>query len=167
MQALKHSMQWGSDQSTRDRRQRAWRARRGEEGQSMLEMTVGVVFLLIIVLILFEMAMLFYSYIAVLNASREGAVYASAHPEMTETQSQQYQSVAAAEAQAAGLNTDPAFFIVDPPQTPNGTAPLNPIIVRVHYQLINSTQGVVLPILGRMGLFQQVWMTGRTEMPIR
>jgi hypothetical protein len=167
MQALKHLTQWGSDQSTRDRRQRSWRAPRGEEGQSMLEMTVGTIFLLIIVLILFEMAMLFYSYIAVLNASREGAVYASAYPEMTQAQSEQYQSVAAAEAQAAGLNTDPAFFIVDPPETPNGTAALSPIIVRVHYQLINPTHGVVLPILGRMGLFQQVWMTGRTEMPIR
>jgi len=167
MKALNHPTQWDSDQPTHDRQQRSWRAGRGEEGQSMLEMTVGVIFLLIIVLILFEMAMLFYSYIAVLNASREGAVYASAYPEMTQSQSQQYQSVAAAEAQAAGLNTDPAFFIVDPPETPNGTAPLNPIIVRVHYQLINPTQGVILPILGRMGLFQQAWMTGRTEMPIR
>lgn len=138
-----------------------------EEGQSMLEMTVGAIFLLIIVLILFEMAMLFYSYIAVLNASREGAVYASAHADMNATQYQSYQQVTTAEAQAAGLNTDPAHFVVDAPETPDGKAPLQPIIVRVHYQLINPTQGILLPVMGRMGLFQTVWMTGETKMPIR
>jgi Zn-dependent protease with chaperone function len=138
-----------------------------EEGQSMLEMTVGVIFLLIIVLILFEMAMLFYSYIAVLNASREGAVYASAYPDMNGTQYQRYENITTAEAQAAGLNTDPAFFVVDAPETPNGNEPLQPIIVRVHYQLINPTQGILLPVMGRMGLFQSAWMTGETKMPIR
>lgn len=138
-----------------------------EEGQSMLEMTIGVIFLLIIVLILFEMAMLFHSYIAVLNASREGAVYASAHPDMNATEYQRYENVTTSEAQAAGLNTDPALFVVDAPETPNGSDPLQPIIVRVHYQLINPTQGVLLPVMGRMGLFQSAWMTGETKMPIR
>jgi hypothetical protein len=138
-----------------------------EEGQSMLEMTVGTIFLLIIVLILFEMAMLFYSYIAVLNASREGAVYASAHADMDATEYQRYENITAAEAQAAGLNTDPAFFVVDAPTTPSGNTPLQPIIVRVHYQLINPTQGILLPVMGRMGLFQSAWMTGETKMPIR
>jgi hypothetical protein len=128
---------------------------------------MGLVFLLLIVLILFEMAMLFYSYIAILNASREGAVYASLYPAMTEYQRQRYESIASAEAQAAGLNTDPEFFIVDPPEAPAGTGPLNPVIVRVHYQLLNPSQGVVLPILARMGLFESAWMTGITEMPIR
>jgi hypothetical protein len=140
---------------------------RREEGQSMLEMTVGAIFLLIIVLILFEMAMLFYSYIAVLNASREGAVYASAHPDMSATEIQRYKNVTTAEAQAAGLNTDPAFFVIDAPATPNGNDPLQPIIVRVHYRLINPTQGILLPVMGRMGLFQSAWMTGETKMPIR
>ena len=139
----------------------------GEEGQSMLEMTIGLIFLLIVVLILFEMAMLFYSYIAVLNASREGAVYASANPVMTSTEYDRYQSVTATEAQAAGLNTDPAFFVVDAPSTPDGIDPLQPIIVRVHYKLINPTQGIFLPVMGRMGLFQSTWMTGETKMPIR
>ena len=138
-----------------------------EEGQSMLEMTIGVIFLLIIVLILFEMAMLFYSYIAVLNASREGAVYASANPEMSAAQYQRYENITTAEAQAAGLNTDPSFFVIDAPETPDGSEPLQPIIVRVHYQLINPTQGILLPVMGRMGLFQSAWMTGETKMPIR
>jgi hypothetical protein len=141
-----------------------------EEGQSMLEMTFGVIFLVLIILILFEMALLFYSYIALLNASREGAVYASLYPDIADTTDphySQYESIVAAEAQAAGLNTDPAVFEVFLPETPQGIDPLDPVIVKVSYQIINPTQGIVLPMLGRMGLFQSAWMTARTEMPIR
>jgi hypothetical protein len=136
----------------------------------MLEMTFGLVFLVIIILILFEMALLFYSYIALLNASREGAVYASLFPDIRDTGNphfSQYESIVTAEAQAAGLNTDPAVFEVFLPETPQGIDPLDPVIVKVSYQIINPTQGVVLPLLGRMGLFQGAWMTARTEMPIR
>jgi hypothetical protein len=149
---------------------RLWRhfsLRSREEGQSMLEMSVGMIFLLIIVLVLFEMAMVFYSYIAVLNASREGAVYASIYPAMNSAQFEQYQRIASSEAEAAGLNTDPNFFKVDAPEAPEGTTFPGKVIVRVHYQLINPSQGVFLPLLGRMGLFQSAWMTGETEMPIR
>jgi hypothetical protein len=131
----------------------------------MLEMAFGLVFLLIIVLIVFEMAMLFYSYIALLNASREGAVYASAHPNMGETELQEYEALTSAEALAAGLLTESEFFQIDPPVAPEGTAPLDPVIVRVHYQLINPTQGIILPMLGRMGLFQSAWISAATEMP--
>ena len=141
-----------------------------EDGQSMLEMTFGLVFLVVIVLILFEMALLFYSYIALLNASREGAVYASLFPDIVDTADphySQYESIVVAEAQAAGLNTEPAVFEVFLPETPKGLDPLDPVIVKVSYQVINPTQGIVLPMLGRMGLFQGAWMTARTEMPIR
>lgn len=136
----------------------------------MLEMTFGLVFLVMIVLILFETALLFYSYIALLNASREGAVYASLFPDIVDTADphySQYESIVIAEAQAAGLNTEPAVFEVFLPETPKGLDPLDPVIVKVSYQVINPTQGIVLPMLGRMGLFQGAWMTARTEMPIR
>ncbi|MGC9333986.1 MAG: TadE/TadG family type IV pilus assembly protein [Anaerolineae bacterium] len=144
-----------------------------EDGQSVLEMTIGTVFLVLIVLILFEMAMLFYSYIAVLNASREGALYASSHPELsngdtTSTYYSTYLNITSAEAEAAGLITDAGFFEIDPPVLLEGSAePLAPIMVRVSYQLINPTQGIVLPFLGRMGLFQSAWMSAATRMPIR
>jgi len=139
---------------------------RGQEGQSMLEMTVGVIFLLIVVLVLFEMAMLFYSYIAALNASREGAVFASLYPDLREGDPLygRYVSIVNAEAQAAGLNTD--YLTVHPPEAPV-IEPLYPVIVRVDYELLNPTQGIFLPILGRMGLFQSAKMTAKTEMPIR
>jgi hypothetical protein len=44
---------------------------------------------------------------------------------------------------------------------------LYPVIVKVDYELLNPTQGIFLPILGRMGLFQSAKMTAKTEMPIR
>jgi hypothetical protein len=138
----------------------------------MLEMTVGTVFLILIVLILFEMAMLFYSYIAVLNASREGALFASSHPELAggpgNTYWDTYLDITRAEANAAGLITDPAFLEIDPPELLEGSSePLDPIMVKVHYQLVNPTQGIILPFLGRMGLFQSAWMSAATRMPIR
>ena len=145
-----------------------WRNR--EEGQSMLEMTFGMVFLVIIILVLFEMALLFYSYIALLNASREGAVYASIFPDIVDTADphySEYKSIVTAEAQAAGLNIDSSVFEVFLPETPEGIDPLDPVIVKVSYQIINPTPGIVLPMLGRMGLFRGAWMTARTEMPIR
>jgi hypothetical protein len=138
----------------------------------MLEMTVGLVFLVLIVLVLFEMAVLFYSYIALLNASREGAVYAATHPgiEPGEPEYETYEIITTAEAVAGGLRTDPEFFEIHAPEKPaggDGDDPLDPIVVRVSYQLINPTQGIILPFLGRMGLFQSAWMTASTEMPIQ
>jgi hypothetical protein len=135
----------------------------------MLEMTFGVAFLAIVVLILFEMAVLYYSYIALLNASREGAVFAATHPTMMPGDSdyERFERITTAEAVEAGLVTEPGFFKIQPPEKPEGIEPLDPIIVRVSYQLINPTQGVILPFLGRMGLFQSAWMTASTEMPIQ
>ena len=142
-----------------------------ESGQSMLEMTVGLVFLVIIVLILFEMAVLFYRYIALLNASREGAVFAATHPYIAEEHDnsdyERFETITTAEAVKGGLDTDPEFFEIHPPETPYGVAPLEPIIVRVSYQLVNPTSGIILPFMGRMGLFQSAWMTASTEMPIQ
>jgi hypothetical protein len=150
-------------------RQRAPAQHEDETGQSMLEMTAGLVFLVIIILILFEMAVLFYSYISVLNASREGAIYAATHPNMVPGDStyETYEDVTIAEAIAAGLRTEPEYFEIHEPEKPYGVDPLDPIIVRVSYQLINPTQGIILPFLGRMGLFQSAWMTAKTEMPIQ
>ena len=150
-------------------RQRPSDRPRRERGQSMLEMTVGLVFLVIIVLILFEMAVLFYSYIALLNASREGAVFAATHPTLVpgDSEYERFEAITTAEAVEGGLDTDPEFFEIHPPETPYGVAPLEPIIVRVSYQLVNPTSGIILPFMGRMGLFQSAWMTASTEMPIQ
>jgi len=140
---------------------------RREEGQGLLEMMVGTVFLVIIVLILFEMGMLFYTYIVLLNASREGSVFASLHPDLAPGSEdyEEFLTVTSQEAIAAGL--DPAYFEILPPETPQGTEPLKPIQVTVRYQLVNPTHGIILPFVGRFGLFQQATIMARTEMPIR
>ncbi len=169
---MKTSKRWTGQNPTQSAQdghlRRPHNALRGEEGQSMLEMTVGVIFLLLVVLVLFEMAMLFYSYIATLNASREGAVFASLYPDLRDgeghPQYDRYVSIVNAEAQAAGL--DPDYLTVYPPEAPV-TEPLYPVIVKVDYELLNPTQGIFLPFLGRMGLFQSAKMTAKTEMPIR
>jgi Flp pilus assembly protein TadG len=138
---------------------------RDEKGQALLEMTFGTIFLLLIVLVVFEMAMLFYSYIALLNASREGAVYASLHPDM-EPGSEEYEAYLAVtenEALAAGLNTTTGYFTI--------TEPINTdcisVTVKVDYKIVNPTQGIILPWLGRMGLFQSAIMSASEIMRIR
>jgi hypothetical protein len=133
----------------------------------MLEMLLGTVFLAVIVLVLFEMGMLFYTYIVLLNSSREGSVFASLHPELAPGSEyyEEYVRITSEEAVAAGLDTD--SFEVLPPETPGGPEPLQPIVVKVRYHLINPTHGVILPFVGRFGLFQDTWITARTEMPIR
>jgi Flp pilus assembly protein TadG len=138
---------------------------RNEKGQALLEMTFGTIFLSLIVLIVFEMAMLFYSYIALLNASREGAVYASLNPDMAPGSPEYttYLEVTSNEAEAAGLNTATGYFTI--------TAPINTdcisTTVTLQYKIVNPTQGIVLPLLGRMGLFQSAIMSACTKMPIR
>ena len=147
------------------RRRLGRRPDRNEKGQALLEMTFGTIFLLLIVLIVFEMAMLFYSYIALLNASREGAVYASLYPDM-EPGSEQYENYLAVtenEALAAGLNTATGYFTVTAPITTDCIS----VTVTVDYKVVNPTQGIILPLLGRMGLFQSALMTAATDMRIR
>jgi Flp pilus assembly protein TadG len=53
-----------------------------EQGQSLVEMSLGSVFLLLVVLVLFESVMVFRSYIGVLNVAREGAFWVAHYPDM-------------------------------------------------------------------------------------
>jgi Flp pilus assembly protein TadG len=147
------------------RRRLERRSRRNEKGQALLEMTFGTVFLLLIVLVVFEMALLFYSYIALLNAAREGAVYASVHPNM-EPGSEQYEiylEVTENEAVAAGLNTATGYFTITEPIITDCIS----VTVTLDYKIVNPTQGIILPILGRMGLFRSAIMSAWEIMPIR
>ena len=145
------------------------RPERSEEGQALLEMTIGTIFLLLIVLIVFEMAMLFYSYIALLNASREGAVYASLHPDMdpASAEYQTYLEVTSNEAEAAGLNTATGYFTITAPIQTECVDGKRDTTVGVHYKIVNPTQGIILPWLGRMGLFQSTVMSAYETMRIR
>ncbi len=52
-------------------------------GQSVVEMALALPFLLVIVILLVEMGIAFGSYISLVNATREGAIFASMHPELS------------------------------------------------------------------------------------
>jgi Flp pilus assembly protein TadG len=55
-----------------------------EHGQSVVEVAITLPFLLLIILALVQMGILFASYVALVNAAREGAIYASMHPELSD-----------------------------------------------------------------------------------
>jgi hypothetical protein len=141
-------------------------------------MSVGTVFLLAVVLVLFESAMVFRSYIGVLNVAREGAMYAAHHPEMCNCPQLTCTDAApdgdsyleylwhiCQEADVAGLDTD--LLTVHSPVKPEGTNPQDPLIVTVDYELVNPTSGVVFPWLLRMGLLESFPISASSEVPIR
>jgi hypothetical protein len=141
-------------------------------------MAFGTAFLLLVVIVLFESAMIFRAYIGVLNSAREGAFYAAHHPDMyfgdqitCETaspdgdESYVFMWHICQEAIASGLDSD--YLQVFPPETPEGTAPQDPLIVTVEYEVVNPTHSVVLPWLGRMGLLASFPISASSEVPIR
>lgn len=54
-------------------------------GQSMLEVAVALPFLLLIVIGIIEFGIVFASYVSLVNAAREGAVFASMYPALADT----------------------------------------------------------------------------------
>lgn len=173
-------MRFSSSRSTNRQQQSRPDAKavRREAGQSLTEMSVGTVFLLAVVLVLFESAMIFRSYIGVLNVAREGAMYAAHHPDMIDTNQLTCADAApdgdpyleylwhiCQEADVAGL--DPGFLTIYSPVEPEGIDPQDPLIVTVKYELVNPTSGVVLPWLLRMGLLESFPITASSEVPIR
>jgi len=57
---------------------------RQHAGQSLLEISVAVPFLLLIVFALVEFGIIFASYLSLVNATREGAVFASMYPDLAD-----------------------------------------------------------------------------------
>jgi len=58
---------------------------RASAGQSLLEISVAIPFLLLIVFALIESGIIFASYLSLVNATREGAVFASMYPDLADT----------------------------------------------------------------------------------
>jgi hypothetical protein len=147
-------------------------------GQSLAEMAVGTLGLLVVVVILFEGALLFRAYLAVRNASREGASYAAQHPVVDSWEAMtcedalpegsdygEYVWHTCQRAVAAGLS--PEYLQVVQPTTPQGTAPHSPVRVTVNYQLVNPTHGILLPFLGRLGWLSSFPISASAEAPSR
>jgi Flp pilus assembly protein TadG len=149
-----------------------WRSRalpvgqqEGETGSSMVETAFSSIVMLLLVLVVFEFGMVFSSYIAVMNAARAGASYASIHASPSDPENGRYVAVARDEARAAHL--DMAQLTVGPAQTPEGNEPGKPIQVTVSYRLSTFSSGISLPIFGRFGLPRYYTVAWTATAPIR
>jgi hypothetical protein len=148
-----------------------WRwLKRDEGGQSFVEVSVVSVMLILIVVIVFEMGLVFSSYIVLLNASREGAMYASSHPELvtlahTDPDYVKYEGVVKAEARLRLFTDNLTMYS---PTLVNGTSNFgDPIKVQVDYRCVTFTSTITLPFFGRFGLPPYWPISAWTIMPIR
>jgi hypothetical protein len=141
----------------------------GEEGQGLLEAAVAFIFLLLILLVMFESAVLFTSWVALLNTSVQGAIYAAGHPNMEDnppdTAYQQYESIMQAEALAGGLSW--TQVTIHPPELPAHVSAGEPITVTVSYTMTTFASEIMLPLFGRFGMPTEYVVSARTAAPIR
>lgn len=144
-------------------------SREKEEGQGLLEAAVAFLFLLLILIIMFEASVLFASYIALLNTSVQGAIYAAGYPDMQSDPADehylQYESIIRAEALAGKLSWEDVTVL--PPQLPANVQPGEPITVTIRYELTTFSSQIVFPMFGRLGLPDRYTISAHTAVPIR
>ena len=154
-----------------------WRwLKNDERGQSIVEVAGVSIFLILLSLMIFEAGVMFGSYVALLNASREGAVYASAHPNLsdpdqTPVDGAEYiiysENIVKGEVQMGNM-LDASKLTVHRPLLVDGTDDFgDPIKAQVDYRLYTFSSTIRLPWLGRMGLPDYWPLTASTIMPIR
>ena len=151
-----------------------------EHGQSIAEMAILFPFLLILLIAIIEFAQVFTAYIGLINAAREGAVYASLYPDLSdetdlqacthEAQSICDNYVDRIKGEAVALNLDVANNLTILPPTrygPNAKVLNCPITSTVVYRLSTFTSNMSLPLLGRLGLPSVYTIRYSAQMPIR
>jgi Flp pilus assembly protein TadG len=136
-----------------------------ERGTSLAETAFASVFLILLVVAVYEFGIIFATYTATINASRVGATFASMHSNPTDELYARYADLARHEMRAAHL--DMTRVVVAPPAIPDGDDPGDPIGVTVSYQLQTFTSGMSLPLFGRMGLAPFYLISWTTWVPIR
>lgn len=166
-------------------------------GQSVIELSLTIPLLLMLVLALIEMGIVFGSYISLANATREGAIFAAMHPELTDpaNDNNTYGSgtrtlweeyfkrvndeivVLVGEPLREGqlLDTDTLTVnrpVLGPAPGPScaGSNPRNigcPITVTVRYRIHTFASEMSLPGVGRLGLPNFYELGYSVGMPIR
>ncbi len=166
-------------------------------GQSVIELSLTLPLLLMLVLALIEMGVVFGSYISLANATREGAVFAAMHPELTDpanddntygsgtrTVWEEYVKrvndeivVLVGEPLREGQILDTDTLTVDrpvlgPAPGPScpGSNPRNigcPITVTASYRIHTFVSEMSLPGVGRLGLPNFYELRYSVGMPIR
>lgn len=155
-----------------------------EQGQNVVEMAIVTPFMLFLILALFEMGQVFYAYIAMVNAARDGSIYASLNPSLSTStvcpspipqvgtsgyggmteQCKNFADRISADTVAALL--DSRSLTIARPLAP--TIGLNlPITVTVSYQLTTFSSSMAMPFFGRMGLPNSYNLSYSMAMPIR
>ena len=154
-----------------------WRwLKNDERGQSIVEVAGVSIFLILLSLMIFEAGVMFASYVALLNASREGAVYASAHSELaddtrTPEDSTEYttytETIVKGEVRLGNM-VDADELTIHRPVLVDGTSDFgDPIQAQVDYRLYTFSSTIRLPWFGRLGLPDYWPLSASTIMPIR
>jgi len=103
--------------------------------------------------------------VAVINASRAGATFASMHADPADPEYGRYVEIARNESRAGRLRMEALEVL--PPETPEGLDVGDPIRVTVVYRLRTFSSGISLPIFGRLGLPDTYTIRWTTTAPIR
>jgi Flp pilus assembly protein TadG len=119
---------------------------RAEQGQNLVELALVLPLLILILAGTLDLGRVFYGYIAVTNAAREGARYAASYPDQTPT------AVARALAEASGSGLSGVTAIVPAPANGSVTA-----TVSGSFSLVTG----LLP-----GVPKSITLTGHAQMAV-
>ncbi|MDQ7031004.1 MAG: pilus assembly protein [Ardenticatenia bacterium] len=121
----------------RRKRQRPGGYRGNEQGQSLVEASITLIFLLLLVIAIFEMAQVFSTYLVLVNSVRDGAIYAASH------------------AKANQLPQDVEMLQRDPTYQPNTycTNPNNPSLQHLNAYCERVKQGILIRGLDPQGAY--------------
>lgn len=160
-----------------------------ERGQSLTELAIGLPFVMLIIIAIVEMGLVFATYVSMINATREGAVFASMHPELADPNGasdsdilapgttsiwDEYQSrvknevfvVTTQNLRSRQLLTQDDIQVLRPITEGSANAG-DPIRVTVIYDLSTFTSNISLPFFGRFGLPHTYRLSYSFDMPIR
>ncbi len=139
----------------------------GQEGQGLVEAVVALLFLLLVIIVTFEMLFLFLSYMTLMNAAAQGAIRAAGHPDMVpgDAHYTEYVGDIQGEAVAGGLTWDDIG--IHPPELPPIVQAGEPITVTIDYTMTTPFSEIFLPMFGRFGLPTEYHITAWTTVPIR
>jgi hypothetical protein len=139
----------------------------GEEGQGLVEALIGLLFLLLVIIVTFEMLFLFMSYMSLMNAAAQGAIRAAGHPDMVpgDAHYTEYIGDIQGEVVAGGLDWNEVG--IHPPELPPNVEAGEPITVTIDYTMTTPFSEIFMPMFGRFGLPSEYHITARTTVPIR
>ena len=133
----------------------------------MVESVVGLLFLLLVIILTFEMLFVFMSYMTLMNSAAQGAIQASGHPNMVtgDAHYDDYIADIQGEAVAGGLTWNDVS--IHPPLLPPTVIQGEPITVTIDYTMTTPFSEIIFPMFGRFGMPTEYHITAWTAVPIR